>query len=124
MGVKKQELELDMEQQTASKLGKENNKAVYCYSAYLTYQWNAGLDETQAAIKWLSLSLHSEEANRDLAGLDIRLCMYSDVLVTRLLGCVIKEYPSLGIMDAMISKPYNVVEFQLAALFFHFKVHD
>ena len=26
-----------MEQQTASKLGKENVKAVYCHSAYLTY---------------------------------------------------------------------------------------
>ena len=30
-------LELDMEQQTASKLGKEYVKAVYCHSAYLTY---------------------------------------------------------------------------------------
>ena len=30
-------LELDMEQQTGSKLGKEYVKAVYCHSAYLTY---------------------------------------------------------------------------------------
>ena len=37
MQVKKQQLELDMEQQTGSKLGKEYVKAVYCYSAYLTY---------------------------------------------------------------------------------------
>ena len=37
MPVKKQQLELDMEQQTGSKLGKEYVKAVYCYSAYLTY---------------------------------------------------------------------------------------
>ena len=37
MHVKKQELELDMEQQTGSKLGKENIKAVYCHPAYLTY---------------------------------------------------------------------------------------
>ena len=35
--VKKQQLELDMEQQTGSKLGKEYVKAVYCHSAYLTY---------------------------------------------------------------------------------------
>ena len=35
--VKKQQLELDMEQQTDSKLGKEYNKVVYCHSAYLTY---------------------------------------------------------------------------------------
>ena len=37
MQVKKQQLELDMEQQTASKLGKEYIKAVSCHSAYLTY---------------------------------------------------------------------------------------
>ena len=34
--VKKQQLELDMEQQTDSKLGKEYIKAVYCHPAYLT----------------------------------------------------------------------------------------
>ena len=37
MQVKKQQLELDMEQQAGSKLGKENVKAVYCHPAYLTY---------------------------------------------------------------------------------------
>ena len=37
MQVRKQQLELDMEQLTASKLGKENVKAVYCQLAYLTY---------------------------------------------------------------------------------------
>ena len=37
MQVKKQELELDMEQKTDSKLGKEYIKAVFCYPAYLTY---------------------------------------------------------------------------------------
>ena len=35
-GLKKQQLELDMEQQTDSKLGKEYVKAVYCHPAYLT----------------------------------------------------------------------------------------
>ena len=35
--VKKKQLELDMEQWTASKLGKEYIKAVYCHLAYLTY---------------------------------------------------------------------------------------
>ena len=34
--VRKQQLELDMEQQTASKSGKEYIKAVYCHPAYLT----------------------------------------------------------------------------------------
>ena len=37
MHVRKQQLELDMEQQTGSKLGKEYVKAVYCHPAYLTY---------------------------------------------------------------------------------------
>ena len=37
MHVKKQQLELDMEQQTGSKLGKEYVKAVYFHPAYLTY---------------------------------------------------------------------------------------
>ena len=37
MQVKKQQLELDMEEQTSSKLGKEYVKAVYCHTAYLTY---------------------------------------------------------------------------------------
>ena len=37
MQVKKQQLELDMEQETGSKSGKEYIKAVYCYPAYLTY---------------------------------------------------------------------------------------
>ena len=37
MQVKKQQLELDMEQQTGSKLGKEYVKAVYCHLAYLIY---------------------------------------------------------------------------------------
>ena len=37
MQVKKQQLELDLEQQTGSKLGKEYVKAVDCHPAYLTY---------------------------------------------------------------------------------------
>ena len=55
MQVKKQQLELDMEQQTGSKLGKEYVKAVYCHPVYLTYaeyiMRNARLDEAQAGIK-------------------------------------------------------------------------
>ena len=37
MQVKKQQLELDVEQQTGSKLRKDYVKAVYCHPAYLTY---------------------------------------------------------------------------------------
>ena len=35
MQAKKQQLELDMEQQTGSKLGKDYIKAVYCHPVYL-----------------------------------------------------------------------------------------
>ena len=53
MQVRKQQLELDVEQWTGSKLGKENIKAVYCHPVYLTYyaeyiMQNARLDEAQA----------------------------------------------------------------------------
>ena len=53
MQVKKQQLELDMEQQTGSKSGKEYIKAVYChFNLYAEYiMRNARLDETQAGIK-------------------------------------------------------------------------
>ena len=37
MQVRRQQLELDMEQQTGSKWEKEYVKAVYCHPAYLTY---------------------------------------------------------------------------------------
>ena len=40
MQVKKQQLEMDMEQWTSSKLGKEYVKAVYRHSVYLTYMQN------------------------------------------------------------------------------------
>ena len=58
MQVKKQQLELDMELQTGSKLGKEYVKAVYCHPAFLTYVRNAGLDEAQAGIKiaWININ--------------------------------------------------------------------
>ena len=37
MQVKKQHLELNMEQRTGSKSGKKYIKAIYCHPAYLTY---------------------------------------------------------------------------------------
>ena len=38
MQIRKQQLKLDMKQQSGSKLGKEFIKAVYCHPAYLTYK--------------------------------------------------------------------------------------
>ena len=55
MQVKKQQLELNMDQWTGSKLGKEYVKAVYCpclFNLYAEYiMRNAGMDEAQAGIK-------------------------------------------------------------------------
>ena len=55
MQVRKQQLELDMEQQTGSKQEKEYIKAVYCpclFNFYAEYiMRNAGLEEAQAGIK-------------------------------------------------------------------------
>ena len=63
MQVKKQQLKLDMEQQTGSKLGKEYIKAVYCDPAYLTYMqntsWNTGLEEAQVGIKIASRNINN-----------------------------------------------------------------
>ena len=61
MQVKKQQLELGMEQQTGSKSGKEYVKAVY----YLLQDvqeyilWNAGLGEAQAGIKIARRNIHN-----------------------------------------------------------------
>ena len=56
MQVKKQQLELDKEQRTGSKLEKEYVKVVYSHPAYLTYIQSTsckipGWDETQDGIK-------------------------------------------------------------------------
>ena len=55
MQVKKQHLELDMEQQTDSKLGKEYVKAVYCYPAYLTYMKSTSCE----ILGWIKHKLES-----------------------------------------------------------------
>ena len=46
MQVKKQQLELDMEQRIGSQLEKEYEKAIYCYSAYLTYMQSTSWEMT------------------------------------------------------------------------------
>ena len=55
MQVRKQQLELDMDQQTGSKLGKEYIKAVYCHLAYLTYKQST----SQEILSWKKHKLES-----------------------------------------------------------------
>ena len=73
MQVKKQQLELDVEQQTGSKSGKEYIKAVYCHPAYLTY-----MQSTSGEISdWMKHKLESR-----LPG---EISMTSDTQMTPLL---------------------------------------
>ena len=55
MQVKKQQLELNMEQQTDSKSGKEYVKAVYCHAAYLSYMQNTSWE----MLDWMKCKLES-----------------------------------------------------------------
>ena len=55
MQVNKQQLELDMEQRTGSKSGKEYVKAVYCHPAYLTYMQSTSWD----TLGWMKHELES-----------------------------------------------------------------
>ena len=56
MQVKKQQLELDMEQQIGYKLGKEYIKAVYCHPAYLTYMQSISSE----ILGWMKHNLESK----------------------------------------------------------------
>ena len=55
MQVKKQQVEMDMEQQTGSRLGKEYVKAVYYHSTYLTYMQNVSCEMPG----WMKIKLES-----------------------------------------------------------------
>ena len=55
MQFKKQQLELDMEQQNGSKLEKEYVKAVYCHHAYLTYMQSTSCEMP----RWMKHKLES-----------------------------------------------------------------
>ena len=56
MQVKKQQLALDMEEWTGSKLGMEYAKAVYCYPAYLTYMQSTSHEMPD----WMKLSWNQD----------------------------------------------------------------
>ena len=56
MQVKKQQLELDVDQQSGSKQGKKDIKAEYCHLAYLTYMQSTSC-ETQG---WMKQKLESD----------------------------------------------------------------
>ena len=69
MPVKKQQLDLDMEQQTGSELGKEYVKAVYCYPVYLTSMQSTSCE----MLDWMKHKLESR-----LPGEISNNCRYAD----------------------------------------------
>ena len=79
MQVRKQQLELDMEQQAGSKLGKEYVKAVYCHPACLTYTQSTS-GET---LGWMKQKLESR-----LLG---KISITSDMQMTPPLGQKVKN---------------------------------
>ena len=68
MQVRKQQLELDMEQQTGSKLEKEYIKAVYCHPTYLT---------SMQSTSWEMLSWKKHKPESRLPG-EISITLYAD----------------------------------------------
>ena len=70
MQIKKQQLELDMEEQTDSKLGKEYVKTVYSHPAYLTYMQST----SREILGWMKHKLESR-----LLG---EISIISDMLMT------------------------------------------
>ena len=96
MQVRKQQLELDMEQQTGSKPGKEYIKAVYCHPTYLNYaeyiMWNARLDEAQAGIK-----IAGKNINNHRYADDSTLMAESEEKLKRLLIKVKEESEKVGL---------------------------
>ena len=65
MQVRKQQLELDMEQQTGSKSGKEYVKAIYCHPADLTYMQSTSCE----MLGWMKHKLESRLPKRNIINL-------------------------------------------------------
>ena len=69
MQVRKQQLELDMEQQTGSKSWKEYIKAVYCHPAYLT---------SMQSTSWETLGWKKHTARITITGRNLNNLRYAD----------------------------------------------
>ena len=69
MQVRKQQLELDVEQQAGSKLWKEYVKAVYCHPAYLTYMQSTSCK----MLVWMKRKLESRLLGETLITSDLQM---------------------------------------------------
>jgi len=71
MQVKKQQLELDLEQQSGSKLGKEYAKAVYCHPGYLTSMQSTSCE----MLGWMKHKLESSFPSRISTTSDMQMIL-------------------------------------------------
>ena len=72
MQVKKQQLELNMEQRTGSKLENDYTKAVYCHPVYLTYVQSASC----LMQGWIKLMLESRWLEEMLITTDKQMTLF------------------------------------------------
>ena len=81
MQVEKQQLELDMEQQTGSKSGKEYIKSVYCHPAYLTSVQNTSCE----MLGWMKHKLESRLPEEISITLDMQMMVEREELKSLLM---------------------------------------
>ena len=96
MQVRKQQLELDMEQQIGCKSGKKYIKAVYCHAAYLTYMQSTSWE----MLNWMKHKLESRlpgEINNLRYADDITLMAESKEELKSLLMKVKEESEKVGL---------------------------
>ena len=95
--VRKQQLELNMEQQTGSKSGKEYMKAVYCHPAYLTYMQSTSWE----MLGWMKHKPGVKIARRNISNLrytdDTTLMAESEEELKSLLMKVKEESEKVGL---------------------------
>ena len=96
MQVKKQQLELDMEQQTGSKSGKEYVKAVYCHPAYLAYMQSTSW-ETLGWMKQAGIKIARRNINNLRYADDTTLTAESKEELKNLLMKVEEESENFGL---------------------------
>ena len=97
MQVRKQQLELDMEQQTGSRSGKEYIKAIYCLPTYLTYMQSTSWE----MLGWIKDKLELRFAGRNIKNLryadDSTLVAQSEEELKSLLIKVKEESEKVGL---------------------------
>ena len=92
MQVRKQQLELDMEQQTGSKLGKEYIKAVYCHPVYLTYMQSTSCE----MLGWMKHKLESRLPGEISITSDMQMILPQPISPIKKIPQPSYPYPSEG----------------------------